>query len=870
MKTVADRAFTLQLGDSLDLLAGLHPGWAGGLGGAPFAVLEHRAFRSFACLAPLERGAWSAPEISFHDDAASLIDNLFDYQVQPLAGHEGRFEAPVSSLMLRQEQRPAALAALSRLLGLPIGVIERGGLVLLRCRREDAVHRYEVAENGSIPHGMLERYWTCEGRYAVGRLCALEPQRGALASRQHDLQRYADHLHRYGTHFVSHVALGDQVYQVIACHAKRYGLLKALWRQMAPLDPLQAAVAFNTYMGREWMAGYGRIASAAADPALSSLKEVGVWHDAAHEVKENLLLPWLESAEQGVSPLHACTQNAVVGMRLTQHSPYMDERHAGIWERTFQGALIQQYGDSIRMPFPARTYTAISGPVSQDDEMLVCATPDGVLACGDTIRLDAAFQARLGKADTLYLLARRIVVPAEGAVALPGTRIIWLAFEVDAAGTDDCVPAVSLASASLDDFLCLAARVRGAIRLVAADGRQRTLFEDLQFDTDAQGLILVKPVTQVYAAAVLAAVRAPLAGLLADAEARLVQSVAVHRTEAEQAARLDLNWLAGLLHDTHIAAIDETHRPFWESMQRRACFLAAFGPFLDRGHDVTVNATMRVASGLLQRQRALAQGAEPVADAAYESLIQALRHASEALVPRVLAKRTDSAELLLSHCLRQVGVARERTKQALRHYQQQAQAWGIIHAPWEPASFLRDVLAWHWRVPSIPEGACRQTAHPGLAKAASLLGDAEQIRVQARLLVALLGHEAHVGMDAVRDELGGSHAIAMPVHAWETMSSIWSTWLDEQGDHRLSAAALSLSDAFQAFAKAGARLSALVRMARHELHRRYRENWHVALDIPDAATGRVYQYVRYLRLQLIEAQSTLPREMHEVASDMLP
>lgn len=856
----------VRLGDSANLLLGLKPTWFGVAGVSPFDPPEQTALRDFVLPEPESRGTWGEPEVSLHDDVESLVDALFAYPVRAILSDRGRSALPVHALMLGGGRRAAGLAMLEGLLGISSDQLECGGLVLLRVRRQDAEHRHEAEQGGIGRRLRIANYWTREGLHSIARLQFTRRIHGHRLSAgidRHQAGRYLDFMYDYGTHFVSRVVLGDQLFQVLACRQDRYSLLQALWRQGSGSGKCMA-VAFADYTGSTWIENHGQVCSAAQDPELTRLLAAGVWRDAEREGANSLLVPFARQRAKITALLEGMRRSIPFLVEFSAHSPYMGDYRANAWQRVLKGALLQRYGDLVRVSFgdwddsvgvPASYASTGRSVATILDQHGICK----VMA--DAVFVNEALMARLGKPETLCLFVRHLDIDHAVPVTLPGNRVTLCALVLDAADGHDRVPTLRVEDTAFETFRCFVANQRGAIYVQdKSDRRRDVLFQGLHFGADALDRVVLRTDTARPDASTLIALRGAMLGALDDVEAWWCDALC--RVELPDTdictVRASLEWLAASVLDSGVMEVDPAHRAYWDTLRRRAELLARFGPMVVADDPEMPTSLALEFAELALRHRLLLSA--PRREGVDEPGALAERFQIGATSLRDMlssAQATDSdINMTLGVRLTELDAARQRARQELESLGNALpKLVAGNESDWERARHLLAALTCVWGGAGSVSGMVCMMGDQLLSDALSALFRAEQARIAAELLYALLRNPVGERVNELIGELDGP--VVWPSYSeWEALPGTFLAVLALVAGND---ALMALRDALKTLANAGAALSVWVPQVCAKVQTRHRDLREtigdaVASAEPDASGMRLHLCSRQLYLLSAEAR----------------
>jgi hypothetical protein len=573
----------LCLGDVVNILDGLTPGWYGHDRTIPvFAPLAHAPLVTVPLpnRAPTP-GVWEGPRVTLHDSLAELVDALFDYRVIPSRDNRGQRPLPPSTLMLGGRPIAAVAGAIGNLVGIDVAHPDVGGFVLLELRRNDADHRHEVERGGNAVRSSIERYWTREGRHAMARLRwdgeNVDPdgrRRAFVTPRQ--VPRYLDYFYARGTHFVARVGLGQRLFQVLACRADRYQFLREFWQREtsgAARVPGPLSVSFIQFTGPRWMCARGKLASIGNEPELARSIQQGAWRSDGPESAEILLAPFVKSRRGATAMLDRFEGSAATRVELLSQGYLMGEPRAQAWQKVLNGALLQRYG----VVDGQKPYEAAGSP----RRYLFGSTPrraaflDGRMTllrdCIDAADLYAISSSEVREIEAIGLC---LALGSGSVIDLPGERTNLLAFRTETGEMGANVPVLRVADEGFSRFAFSTGDMRGALVVTdRSETRRETYFRGLRFGFDGSGRVVVKDDPRQPSDAHLRDARELLEATLDMAEALL----AVADAESADLARGHPAWLAAIIGQSGLLAEDEPDSPAWHALRARALCSAHLG-----------------------------------------------------------------------------------------------------------------------------------------------------------------------------------------------------------------------------------------------------------------------------------------------------
>jgi hypothetical protein len=463
-----------RLGTAVNLLFGLRPVWnAADPADSPFFHPPGAPLTTSApCVEPSLAPHWSWPEITLHDDVESLVSELLDVRVVPIAREGGPFAMPSGVLALRGPRRADAIRSIGDRFG--VNVHDACGYLLIAVRHEAGRAEHEVTAQDNHVLFQRSRHLTPAGERAMARL---RPGRRREFGGQHDAaisareaQRGLDFCYEYGTHFLAAVRAGDRLVQIFSYDGAAYAQVLAAFvahgdERLRGVD----ALAFASHIRPKAGASAGRIVSLANGSALERSRVDGVWRDEA--IGESLLAPFGHGDAACRQLLSSFARITAVGYDLVPLDRFMEHFRSAAFRRVVRGALFAAYGRAISLPVPR----------------LIDLTPM------DGPRVDLAAIAHGDAHPTRMTAAAPVLhIPPDADIALDANIVTIAADRIDAPRNTGAAATLRLAPHAR---LVMAAReMEGAVLIVRDDG-QEALLDGLRFacegDDDAPGRMRV-------------------------------------------------------------------------------------------------------------------------------------------------------------------------------------------------------------------------------------------------------------------------------------------------------------------------------------------------------------------------------------------
>jgi len=573
----------LRLGDPVNILDGLSPGWYGHEESIRvFAPVSHAPLVAFPLpdQAPTP-GLWDGPRVTLHDSLPALVDALFDYRVIPSRDNPGQRPLPPSTLTRGRCPIAAMAGSIADLLGIDLARPDIGGFVLLELHRDDADHRHDVERGGNAVRGRLEQYWTREGRHAMARLRwdgeNVDPdgRRRAFVT-QRQVSRYLDYFYDRGTHFVARVGLGQRIFQVLVCRADRYGFLREFWQRetggaVPATGPL--AISFVQFTGPDWISSRGKLTSIGDEPELARSVQQGAWRTNGPENAAILLAPFARSPRAAAALLDRFDGCAATRVELLSQGYLMGESRVQAWQQVLNGALLQRYGVPAGQPAQGATGSSCCHLFGFTPRR--AAFLDGhVMLLRDCLDTDDLSTVRSAEVRQIQAVGLCLALNSGSPVDLPGQRTALLAFRTETSDTGGNVPVVRVADEAFSQFELSTGDMRGALVVTdRSESRRETYYRGLRFGFDGSGRVIGKDDPRQPSDALLRDGRGLLESSLDMAEALL----ALAEAGSTGLARGHLAWVAAIIGRSGLIAADEPDAHAWRALRARALCSARLG-----------------------------------------------------------------------------------------------------------------------------------------------------------------------------------------------------------------------------------------------------------------------------------------------------
>lgn len=358
---------SIRIGFSTNLIEGLNPDWDPQLGTLDILYPPRKQVMELKDIAlPSTRGQWSFPEITLHENVASLLDELIPYRVTAPSSDVDAPRIGAGALLCGAQGSHASLATLSNAIGVDLSSAERC-FALVKLRRVDGTAAHPSAAGGILTHVRPRRP---EPSYGLHDDFVSDSTKLPHAGRSR-LQDYGSRLTKdaaaavldsfdeYGTHYVCAVDVGDTILQVFAYMPDKFEKIKKAYVDGTG-NPLsgpgsQDFVQFTTDSQTGifgYVEQYGKVICLSNAAVFNETLGSGGWLDATWSRKNSVFAPFNIGAKLSLFDLqNRFTEQAPVSIMLAGLSVMIEQKRGLLWQRILKGALVQKYRDSIQANF---------------------------------------------------------------------------------------------------------------------------------------------------------------------------------------------------------------------------------------------------------------------------------------------------------------------------------------------------------------------------------------------------------------------------------------------------------------------------------------------------------------------------------------
>lgn len=492
----------VMLGTSANLILGFDPAWQPGetgnnglFSGANKPLEERQIDVPAAGETDYE---WSYPRITVHDDAESLLQEIFPYKINTPSDGTEMLEVNLGVLLIGDLDRESAVKKLSETLGVDLS--KSYGYVLARTERISGEVKHPVYRGDIIlhpnPKHKNEEMCICENfradlikiRKATNKENDFNPALFTVEKARKCLEFYDT----YGTHFVSQAVCGDAIFQVFAYEKTNYERIKNIcekndFSEEKSLNFLPYITDANTGTFG-YVKEYGKIVCYSDDPQLAQDQKDGKWRDQKWSERDCIFAPFLWDGPMNISELNCSySKNLPLYYTLTSLSIFAEYGRRLALKRVFKGAMIQKFGTAVKPYFskyfpynksdlPA--YDDIPGFVSTIATRTINTYKPNLNLC--------ELQFVASPDSKSFTLVSNLVSASSSRHCFPGEDVVFVFQNADFE-SDDFVTVIELGEEAYNNCVISCKEFYGCLQILSGNsGQHTTIVDGICYTTDSK------------------------------------------------------------------------------------------------------------------------------------------------------------------------------------------------------------------------------------------------------------------------------------------------------------------------------------------------------------------------------------------------
>ncbi|MEL6500035.1 MAG: MAC/perforin domain-containing protein, partial [Cyanobacteria bacterium J06623_1] len=356
----------IKIGLTTNLLDGMNSAWNPGNNKTNILLETKKQAIQPTDIEPVEhRGNWSFPDITLHESAKTLLDELIPYKIVSPSSEIDAPQIGAGALLVGMPDNYDALTELSKTIGVDL-TNPNYRYALVKLNRLDGLDTHASAASGILVHARPKNpdpayNLTEDFRSDVIKL------RHSGKVRSHDFDgvlnvktatQALDSFGDYGTHYVSSVQLGDTILQVFAYSQQNFERIKLAYSDNQ--NPLSGAgsqdfaqFTTNSKTGEfGYVTDYGNIISLSNSEIFQTTLSNGDWLDTLWSYKNSIFSLFNSKSKLSLIKLEQQFQaQTVMQVQLASMSLMMEQKRGLIWQRVFKAAMVQKYSTNIEANF---------------------------------------------------------------------------------------------------------------------------------------------------------------------------------------------------------------------------------------------------------------------------------------------------------------------------------------------------------------------------------------------------------------------------------------------------------------------------------------------------------------------------------------
>ncbi len=305
---------------------------------------------------------WSYPKITVHDNAESLLQEIFPYKISAPSDGTEMLKVNMGTLLIGDQDREAAVKKLTKTLGVDLS--KPYGYVLVRIERISGEAKHPVYAGDIIlhpnPKHKNEEMGICESfrkeLIKIRKAADKENQFNPALFTVEKAQICLDFYNKFGTHFVSQAVCGDAIFQIFAYEKINYDKIKSVYEkndftEEKSLNFLPYITDANTG-AYGYVKEYGKLLCYSDDPQLAKDQKNGKWRDEKWSERDCIFAPFLWKSSMDILELNRnYSKNLPLYYTLTPLSIFAEYGRRLALKRVLKGAMIEKFGTAVKPYF---------------------------------------------------------------------------------------------------------------------------------------------------------------------------------------------------------------------------------------------------------------------------------------------------------------------------------------------------------------------------------------------------------------------------------------------------------------------------------------------------------------------------------------
>ncbi|MCH5248405.1 MAG: hypothetical protein J1E98_00660 [Lachnospiraceae bacterium] len=503
----------VMLGTSANLILGFDPAWQlGETGNNGLFLGADKPLEEIQIDVPVPGETdyeWSCPKITVHDDAESLLQEIFPYKISSPSDGTEMLDVNLGVMLIGDQDREMAVKKLSGTLGVDLS--KPYGYVLVRIERISGEVKHPVYGGDIIlhpnPKHKNEEMGICENfrsdlikiRKATDKENDFNPALFTVEKARKCLEFYDT----YGTHFVSQAVCGDAIFQVFAYEKMNYERVKNIYEKNDFTE--EKALNFLPYITDAntgafgYVKEYGKILCYSGDPQLVQDQKNGKWWDEKWSERDCIFTPFFWNGPMKISELNRnYSKNLPLYYTLTSLFIFAEYGRRLALKRVFKGAMVQKFGTAVKPYFSKYfPYNKSDLPAYHDIMGFVSTIATRTInTYKPNLNIDE-LQFVASSDSNSFTLVSNLVSASSSRHSFPGKDAVFVFQNADFE-SDDFVTVIELGEEAYKNCVISCKEFYGCLQILSGNsGKHITIVDGICYTTDSKKNVVRQMVTAV-------------------------------------------------------------------------------------------------------------------------------------------------------------------------------------------------------------------------------------------------------------------------------------------------------------------------------------------------------------------------------------
>jgi len=428
-----------KIGFSTNLIDGLNPDWNPSNGVTNILFSTKKQTMQLKDVEPVNhRGEWSLPNITLHETAKSLLDELIPYEVVSPGSDVDAPKICAGALLAGMSENKQSLQKLSQSIGVDL-TNENYKYALVKLERLDGADMHPSAQSGILVHA---RPKAPDASYGLNKEFISDSKKLRHAGKVR-MQNFGNSMNvdsatsilnnfaNYGTHYLSSVQLGDSILQVFAYSTDKFQKIKSAYESNENYLSGQGSEYFAQFTTDSstgkygYVSEYGEVISLSNSDIFKTTMSNGLWKDDLWSNKDSVFSLFNNNSKLSIIELQEkFLQQTVVQVQLASLSLMIEQKRGLLWQRIFKGAMVQKYRTSIEANFAIYDKRDFITMIPEDTTGIISniATPTINIYKGRIDISKMQFVAQ-DEVENFILFSNVLSCTSDNQITIPGNKV---------------------------------------------------------------------------------------------------------------------------------------------------------------------------------------------------------------------------------------------------------------------------------------------------------------------------------------------------------------------------------------------------------------------------------------------------------------